>query len=402
MWRCVSVVTKVLCTFVAVDVGCDTHTCGINARCSLTPDGRPVCACLNLHRGDPLGVCEKVECSINEDCYDNQVCQNNKCVNPCSQLCGTNALCSVRNHHTTCSCPSDHTGDPFKYCSYDPQAPCKKPDICGANSKCEVIGGTPTCSCLPGFVGSAIAGCRHECETDYECGEHRNCVGFRCEDPCQTACGSGANCKVRAHRAVCTCPEGWLGNALSRCYPECQSHSECPAAKPACYYQKCANPCQAENVCGVHANCELRGFTPVCSCPRDMTGDPFKYCRPFNDDDLCHPNPCGQNAECNPGHDSTGRKRPVCTCPSGFFGNALHHCQRGECSGNADCPHDKACIDYSCANPCTGHECGNNADCQPKQHIATCVCRAGYRGDALYACHPIADSRALRYLRYTK
>lgn len=32
---------------------------------------------------------------------------------------------------------------------------------------------------------------------------------------------------------------------------------------------------------GVNADCNLRGLTPICSCPRDMTGDPFVSCRPF-------------------------------------------------------------------------------------------------------------------------
>ena len=41
--------------------GCDSHRCGFNAKCTLS-EGRPVCSCLNLHMGDPLVRCEKVEC----------------------------------------------------------------------------------------------------------------------------------------------------------------------------------------------------------------------------------------------------------------------------------------------------------------------------------------------------
>lgn len=40
---------------------CEQHTCGINARCTLN-DGRPVCSCHNLHMGDPLTRCDRVEC----------------------------------------------------------------------------------------------------------------------------------------------------------------------------------------------------------------------------------------------------------------------------------------------------------------------------------------------------
>lgn len=41
--------------------GCDSYTCGTNARCTMS-EGRPVCSCLNLHMGDPLARCVRVEC----------------------------------------------------------------------------------------------------------------------------------------------------------------------------------------------------------------------------------------------------------------------------------------------------------------------------------------------------
>ena len=78
----------------------------------------------------------------------------------------------------------------------------------------------------------------------------------------------------------------------------------------------------------MNADCNLRGLTPVCSCPRDMTGDPFVRCRPFTKEDLCTPNPCGTNAVCTPGFDRTNTERPVCTCPAGYTGNALRTCVR--------------------------------------------------------------------------
>ena len=122
--------------------------------------------------------------------------------------------------------------------------------------------------------------------------------------------------------------------------------------------------------------------------------------------DLCEPNPCGSNAICTPGHDNTGRERPVCTCPTGYIGNALVSCQRGECFTDSECPDNKACIDYSCQNPCTGKECGPSAICAARRHIAVCTCPDGTRGDALYNCNPIESrvaynrSRAYRYRYY--
>ncbi|XP_046465435.1 neurogenic locus notch homolog protein 3 isoform X1 [Neodiprion pinetum] len=376
--------------------GCDTYTCGTNAKCTIS-EGRPVCSCLNLHMGDPLVQCVRVECQINEDCLGSRACLNNKCIDPCPGFCGLNAECHTRDHVPTCTCLARYTGDPYTSCRIaDPQAACK-PSPCGLNTKCEVINEVPRCTCLPGYQGSPLSGCRHECESDAECSNHLACSSnFKCENPCQ--CGDGANCEVINHRPKCTCPNNWLGSPYVACRPECTYHSDCPQSKPACLNQKCANPC--EGVCGINANCQLRDITPICSCPKDMTGDPFVSCRPFEPLDLCQPNPCGINAVCTPGHDNTGKERPVCTCPTGYIGNALISCQRGECLSDNECPDNRACIDFSCQNPCTGRQCGPSATCSPRRHIAVCTCPDGTRGDALVTCNPIDSRSSFNYARY--
>ncbi|KAK0166733.1 hypothetical protein PV327_004222 [Microctonus hyperodae] len=381
--------------------GCSANTCGINAKCSMT-DGRAVCSCLNLHIGDPLIHCHRVECQIPEDCPSTQICSNNHCVNACDGVCGINAHCDAKNHVPICSCPPGYSGDPFKSCYIaDPlhlitEAACK-PSPCGVNTKCEVIREVPVCSCLPGYRGSPLVGCRHECENDSDCSSHLSCsASFKCESPCRS-CGDGANCDVINHQAQCSCPTNYQGNPLTKCYPECTTNTECPRSKPACLYNKCENPC--EGACGINAKCELRGITPVCSCPRDMTGNPFISCRPFEPEDHCKPNPCGENAVCTPGHDNTGKERPVCTCPSGYTGNALINCRRGECQTDSECPDNRACIDFYCQNPCTGKECAATAKCEARRHIAVCTCLDGTRGDAIIGCNAI-KSRVSGYGRY--
>lgn len=107
-------------------------------------DGRAVCSCLNLHIGDPLIHCHRVECQskneiilinfqcnfaskfiinciiffniVPEDCPSSQICSNNHCVNACDGVCGINANCDAKNHVPTCSCPPGYSGDPFKSC----------------------------------------------------------------------------------------------------------------------------------------------------------------------------------------------------------------------------------------------------------------------------------------------
>lgn len=90
--------------------------------------------------------------------------------------------------------------------SFLPEELCH-PSPCGQNMKCSVQNGVINCSCLPGFTGSPLGGCRHECESDGECGGQEFCKEFKCESSC-SQCGQGATCvRTTNHRAVCECPK---------------------------------------------------------------------------------------------------------------------------------------------------------------------------------------------------
>ncbi|XP_055715790.1 delta-like protein B isoform X1 [Phlebotomus papatasi] len=376
--------------------GCASRPCGVGAQCQEAAGGRPVCSCPAGYSGNPLTQCVRLGCIDHGECGSHQVCRSGSCVNPCVGTCGTNANCEVRNHVPVCSCPAGYKGDPFSYCrQMDPAELCH-PSPCGVNTKCDVIGGTPTCTCLPGFFGNPLTGCRHECEQDGHCSNTEYCSDFKCVSACKQ-CGQGASCsRSTNHRAVCECPKGYIGSPYTECRPECLGDRDCPQGRPACIYGICKNPC--EGACGVNADCNLRGLTPICSCPRDMTGDPFVSCRPFTKEDLCIPNPCGQNAQCTPGYDNTNRERPVCTCLPGYTGNALTYCTRGECQSDSECPDHRACLAYQCVDPCV-NQCGVGAECHAKRHVAVCTCPTGTTGDALVSCR---QSRSYPVARYYK
>ena len=225
----------------------------------------------------------------------------------------------------------------------------------------------PICRCKNTFIGNPLQGCRHECDTDNECGQSQKCdrITYRCETACgQGVCGENANCQAVNHRAQCSCPPDFLGDAYSRCYTECTRHSDC-ASNKACVRLRCQDPCfePNPNVCGQGATCESTNHKAVCSCPRGHTGDPFVSCRRFEKKDLCTPDPCGPGANCQPGFDRSGVDRPVCTCPAGWRGDPLIRCSRGECINDSECPLDRACYDYNCRSPCD-QACGQNAECQ--------------------------------------
>lgn len=372
---------------------CSGFSCGSNAQC-LTRSFRAVCQCRSGYEGDPYTGCRRSECVENAECPSNKVCHNFRCINPCSTSCGVDAECNVRNHVTVCQCPRGFTGDPFVSCV--PSASSNvvsrqtsdfcNPTPCGANTKCRVENNRAVCSCLDGWMGNPIQGCRRECESDSECDANRACTNFRCQDPCGS-CGTYADCNIRNHRAICSCPANFLGDPFTRCYPECTQHEECPQSQ-ACFNLKCVNPCT--DACGIGAECRVENHKAICSCPKGYTGHPFDRCRPFDKSDLCNPNPCGIDADCKPGSDRSGNDRPVCFCRAGYLGDPLVSCRRGQCIDHADCAANQACYGYQCVDPCTSTTsrsvCGIGARCDARNHGAVCSCPIGYDGDPLSEC----------------
>lgn len=90
---------------------CDPSPCGANAACN---DG--VCTCIPNYFGNPYLSC-RPECTNNADCATHLTCINNKCIDPCPNLCGQGANCDVYNHIPMCSCPTNTTGNSFFACT---------------------------------------------------------------------------------------------------------------------------------------------------------------------------------------------------------------------------------------------------------------------------------------------
>lgn len=167
----------------------------------------------------------------------------NKCKDPCPGTCASNADCAVINHLPVCTCRSEYTGDPFRYCNLIPpqsmpylvktqsniltvkltakpvvfENPCQ-PSPCGPNSQCRESNGQPVCSCLPSYVGSP-PGCRPECVVSSECPLDKACTNQKCADPCPGVCGLHTKCNVINHSPICICQNGYTGDPFTRCTP---------------------------------------------------------------------------------------------------------------------------------------------------------------------------------------
>lgn len=93
---------------------CQNNPCGQYAQC--TRNGNTfACNCLPSFLGDPP-FC-RPECLANDDCPALQACVNRKCQDPCQNVCGDGARCTVISHRASCTCPDGLDGDPFIKCS---------------------------------------------------------------------------------------------------------------------------------------------------------------------------------------------------------------------------------------------------------------------------------------------
>lgn len=307
-----------------------------------------------------------------------------------------------------------------------PTNPCV-PSPCGPNSQCQAFGDTPSCSCLQNYIG-APPNCRPECVINSECSSNLACINEKCRDPCPGACGLNAVCSVYNHVPICTCIDGYEGDALSSCSPkpvptpqdpviedpcypspcgpnaqcqdgictcwpeyqgdpytgcrpECTLSSDCPRDK-ACIRNKCVDPCPG--TCGSNAICEVVNHVPMCKCPPGTRGNAFIDCRPYQDIVInpCSPSPCGPNSQCR---EINGQA--VCSCVVGYQGSPPN-C-RPECVTHQECPQNQACLNQKCRDPCPG-TCGIGAKCTVVNHNPICSCPARYTGDPFVRCQPIS------------
>lgn len=275
---------------------------------------------------------------------------NQKCIDPCPGTCGIAAKCQVVNHNPICSCPPEHTGDPFIRCTIIGIKvdslfnlvvntlftekdilvvnPCQ-PSPCGPNSECRQSGDSPSCSCREGFIGSP-PNCRPECVSNSECSSHLACIAGKCKDPCPGICGQNAECHVISHTPNCICITGFIGDPFTSC------------TTPPTAVEEIRTPCQP-SPCGANAQCREQNGAGACICLPEYIGNPYEGCRP-------------------------------------------------ECVLNTDCPSNKACINNKCKDPCPG-TCGQNANCQVINHLPSCTCIVGYTGDPFRYCNLIPPKR---------
>lgn len=362
---------------------CYPSPCGSNANCRVRND-ITVCECIQDFHGDPYVGC-RPECVLNSDCARNLACMNTKCRDPCPGVCGQAAVCTVTNHIPICTCPPGLSGDPFRACVLFEERvhqverdPCN-PSPCARSATCRVRNGNADCECLPGTFGNAFVECKPECTVNSDCARDKACVNTKCIDPCPGVCGYQAVCNVINHSPICSCPRDMIGDPFT----ECKRAPKEPV--DPCF----PNPCRVNGVCRV-----INGLAS-CTYPECVVNDDCGSTRVCINQHCVDPcvGACGINAVCN-----VINHQPRCSCPPGYVGSPYERCvvrdeeppppPRPECVSDDECTNDKACINQKCLNPCQYENglCGANSECRVQKHRPICVCRDGYTGNGRNGC----------------
>lgn len=413
--------------------------CGINAECYVFRN-RAECRCLSGYRGNPLDRCLIVGCTSNSDCPSDRQCINAQCINPCvyDNPCSPRAECRVQNHLAVCRCPPGFIGNPYVGCRPEPQPECKEDYECPSRlacinnkcqdpcailvpcinpAQCEVVGSVPVrtmiCVCPPGYISSGSGTCIPTtavkevggCLSDNECAADKACIQGICKNPCN--CGPNADCRIKNHKPVCTCRQGYDGNPEIECVRiGCKSDDDC-SGQHSCINRQCTPVCSADgSTCGKEAVCYGSNHRAICECPPGLIGNPRIACIVVGcrSDSECpstracinnkcenpcvSANPCDRSAECR-----VYNHEPVCACPPGYVGDSKTGCKAIEdkCRFDSDCPSGTACIGGECVNPCAATEpCGVNAECRvintEPVRTMVCECLPGYQGNAAVQC----------------
>lgn len=414
--------------------------CGINAECYLR-DNRQDCRCLSGYRGNPYEQCHVIGCRSNSDCPSEKQCENAQCINPCiyKNPCSTRAECKPQNHMAVCKCPTGTIGNPYIDCrtellpecerdtdcpsklaclSNKCQNPCSVLEPCQSPSRCEVVPSSPVrtmiCICPEGYVSSGSGTCKPtkpvieigECIVDSDCPNEKACLNGICRDPCN--CGINAECRIKDHKPVCSCKQGYDGNPQLECVKiGCTSDRECSGTH-TCLNRQCIPACAADgSSCGRDAECYGINHKPVCECISGYSGNPkiaciLLGCRSDTDcpfDKACInqkcENPCEKTAVCAVNEIcQVYRHRAECSCPPGWVGDFERGCSRQQdeiCRYDEDCPSQTACIGGECVNPCNATEpCGVNSLCTVLDTVPVrtmiCECLPGFQGNAAIQC----------------
>ena len=313
--------------------------------------------------------------------------------------CRQDGTCTSAGQEYTCRCQSGFEGD---NCERDVNE-CEDGAPCSNDGVCINRAGSFVCLCQTGWTGETcdqtaipctetyqrmcdpnFATCRMTSSTGYEC----TCVagfvsgnnGRKCEetDPCADElepCQFGS-CKARQGIALCTCDDGYVGDACDTDVDDC-------ASSPCRFGGDCVD---AGSGSGYTCSCNPGYFGTECHLETDECGSSPCFC-----DAVCTDNADHYVCSCPPGWGGENCNESIEACPSAPCRNG------GVCSGLlnqyvCDCTDAAGWTGENCEediNECRSLPCLNGGECTESSadvgctgaDTFACVCPGAWGGE---------------------
>lgn len=365
---------------------CEDDPCNGNGTCDGT-SGEVQCECDEGYTGDDCSECASGYHEDGDACVADETCEDGSCPE--------NASCDDTGGVVTCECNEGWDGDDCDSCAagyHEEDGDCVEDTECGPNTcpngTCDDSSGVPVCTCNPGFAGEHCDECDEgyhedgdECVLDEVCGDD--------------SCPANATCDDTGGVIVCTCVEGYTGDACDEC--------EAPLMIDAT--GACVEPCASGLVMGEDGQCVLEcdeehTLVDVAGINPNQIPIPDGYeLQPpativfpdggtltlrYAGTQVCVPlgytcdqyDPCGGSTW---GYCEDQSGLPVCICDTGYTGFSCNDCDDGYHADGAECLVDEVCAPDSCSNAGT---------CDDSTGQLDCTCNPGFGGEDCGACAP--------------
>ncbi len=381
------------------------------------------------------GQCECLECVADGDCFDENVCTVDVCVDgmcmhsnvsaqdpgtSCLSGSGADACAGECDGEGNCECPEcydDADCDDGNYCTIGTcgvDGTCSYANVtAGQGEASACIGENPMC--FGQCDGAGQCEC-YECVSDVGCDDENPCTAESCVDnQCvysNVTAESGEYC---------------VGDNNGPCLGQCDGTGQCACAMGSCLSNlDCDdNSTCTFDFCNTEGQCEFLMFDEGEFCEGldncDGSCDAFGNCQcdaectidaECDDGNLCTQDTCGQDGVCAYAN-VTAEAEMAClgdadgdACFGQCDGAGQCECDVGDCEIDGDCDDENACtgdvcVDGSCRNvlfpentPCTGAgacpgTCSTDGvcECLPEcESNADCASMSGVSNECAFSC----------------
>jgi len=352
--------------------------------------------------GDGDGDGGQVECTVDLDCNDDNICTDDACVaGRCQNInnnapCDDGRACSTNDHCQDGVCAGETTLD------CDDQNPCTT-DTCDDNQGCVHINNTAACEdgdlCTENDHcqdGNCVPGTAKDCSAyDDQCvtGVCDSATGECTTEPVAngTQCDDGQACSINDHCSNGVC----IGDSQLDCDDDNVCTEDSCDDTLGCVHSYNQAPCDDANACTENDACDqgiCTGAQIDCDngnpCTTD-TCDPQTGCvhtnntDPCQDGDDCTVGDTCQDGSCVPGGARNCDDSNVCTDDSCVQGLGCVNANNTDpCDDGNPCTEDDYCQDGTChsgpgldcddSNPCTDDLCDTATGCYYENNTDSC------------------------------